>query len=240
MSRLILRGSISLTLGLALAAASVRAQTPAQPVFQTSVTTPAESSRPNQDPKALGGIWKFNKDLSSDTSKLQTQAENAQPSGDSGSRRRGGGGGGFGGFGGRGGGGGGQRPSSSNSTQAMQIRALLREMADQPAQETIVIAPDTTTLTDDQGVVHKFTTDGKKETIDLGAIQVDSVSKWDGAVLTVDLSAGSFKLTETYQLTIQGHELVVALSAANSGSRQGGVPTPAPVKRIYDKADAGG
>jgi hypothetical protein len=204
------------------------------------VATPAATSQPNQDPQALGGIWKLNKELSSDTSKLQTQADDAQAAGDSGTRRRtSGGGGGFGGFGGRGGSGG-RPPSSSSSNQGVQMRALLREMADQPAQETIVVTPDTTTLTDDRGVVRKFATNGKKEPIDLGAVQVDAVSKWDSGVLTVELSAGSLTLTETYQLTIQGHELVVALSSSNSGSHQGGVPTPAPVKRIYDKADAGG
>lgn len=236
----ILRGSITLAVGVALAAVSIDAQAPAQTALQTPVATPAATLQPNQDPQALGGIWKLNKELSSDTSMLQTQADNAQAAGDSSTRRRtGGGGGGFGGFGGRGGSGG-RPPSSSSSNQAVQMRALLREMADQPAQETIVVTTDTTTLTDGQGVVRKFATNGRKETIELGAAQVDSVSKWDSGVLTVELSAGSFTLTETYQLTIQGHELVVALSSTDSGSRQSGVPTPAPVKRIYDKADAGG
>lgn len=225
----ILWGSIVSALAGALAV-SLSAHAPAHSSSQTAVAIPATTSQPHQDPQALAGIWTFNKDLSSDTSKIQTQAASAQSGGDTGTRRRG--------FGGMGRGGGGARPQPNN-TQALQIRALLREMADQPARETIVITPDTTTLTDDTGAVRKFTTNGKKETIDLEATQVDSVSKWDGSVLTVELSAGSFTLTETYQVTVQGHELVVALSAANS-SRQGGAQTPAPVKRIYDKADAGG
>lgn len=232
----ILRGSITLFFAAAPAAVPVNAQAPAHNSSQTPVATPAAPSQPNPDPQALAGIWKLNKDLSSDTSKLQTQAESAQPSGDAGRRRRGGSGGFSGGYGR----GGGARPEgNSDSAHALQVRALLREMADQPTQETIVVTPDTTTLTDDHGVVRKFTTNGKKEAIDLDATQVDSVSKWEGGALTVELSAGAFKLSETYQLTVQGHELVVALSSTSS-SRQGGVPTPAPVKRIYDKADAGG
>ena len=39
-------------------------------------------------------------------------------------------------------------------------------------------------------MVRKFTTDGKEETIDLGTAQVDAISKWDGSVLTVELTGG--------------------------------------------------
>ena len=91
-------------------------------------------------------------------------------------------------------------------------------------------------------MVRKFTTDGKKETIDLGTAQVGyAISKWDGGVLTVELTGGSFKLTETYQLTVQGHELVVALASVNSAKGQASNTGAAavPIKRIYDRGDAG-
>src|SRR5579871_5099991 len=99
MSRHILHGSIvfivSLACGSGLAAAQDPPQSPAPPVPSAAPASPA----------ALNGIWKFNKELSSDTSKLQTEADNAAANGDGGGRSRGGGGGGggFGGFGGRGG-----------------------------------------------------------------------------------------------------------------------------------------
>ena len=113
-------------------------------------------------------------------------------------------------------------------------------MAEPPVQVTIVVADDTTTFTDDQGAMRKFTTNAKKETIDLGTAKVDSVSKWDGGTLTVEMTGGSFKLTETYQLTVQGHALVVELKSTNSASRNanGAGTTAVPVKRIYDRADA--
>jgi hypothetical protein len=192
-------------------------------------------------PAAFGGIWKFNKELSSDTSKLQTQAENAAASTDGGGAKRRRGSAGFGGHGGGGGRGGGTSGSGSSSA-ALQTRALMREMADAPAQLTIVVTDTSSTMTDDQGVVHKFTTDGKKEAIDLGSAQVDGVSKWDGGTLTVELTGGAFKLTETYQLTVQGHALVEELKGTGSASgRNGGAGASAvPVKRIFDKADAGG
>jgi hypothetical protein len=90
--------------------------------------------------------------------------------------------------------------------------------------------------------VRKFTTNGKKETIDLGTAQVDGVSKWDNGILTVELTGGSFKLTETYQVTVQGHALVVELKSATGNKNNGAAvgSTAVPIKRIYDKADAGG
>jgi hypothetical protein len=235
MLRQILKGSITGICGLAVTALGARAaaQDPAPPQAQA----PAPAAAANQSPSALGGIWKFNKELSSDTSKLQIQADNASPSAGASGRSRGGFGGGFG----RGGGGSGGRPVASTE-QGLQTRALLREMAEPPTQVTIVVAEDTTTFTDDQGAVRKFTTDGKKESIDLGTAKVDSVSKWDGGTLTVEMTGGYVKLTETYQLTVQGHALVVELKSVNSGStRSSGSGTGAvPVKRIYDRSDAGG
>jgi hypothetical protein len=213
-------------------------QDPAQPQ-----AAPVPSSVAPASPTALGGIWKFNKDLSSDTSKLQTQADNAAANSEGGANRRRGGG--FsGGFGGRGGGGGTGRGGSSgqDAEKALQTRALLRELAEAPAQLTVVVSADSTTMTDDQGVVRKFTTNGKKESIDLGTAHVDSVSKWDGGTLTVELSGGTYKLTETYQLTVQGHTLVEELKGTNSASARGGAASASavPIKRIFDKSDAGG
>ena len=232
MLRQIRQGSIAFICGLAVtavgaaAAARAAAQDPAPPQPQTPAAAPAA----NQDPRALGGIWKFNKELSSDTSKLETQAENASPSGGASSRPRSR----FSGFGGGGG------RSVGSTEQGLQTRALLREMAQPPAQVTIVVADDTTTFTDDQGAVRKFTTNGKKESIDLGTAKVDSVSKWDGGTLTVELTGGNVKLTETYQLTVQGHALVVELKSVNSGSTRtsGSGASAVPFKRIYDRADA--
>jgi hypothetical protein len=236
MWRQILHGSITLICGLAAttldapAVVHAAAQDPAPPQAQAPAPPPAA----NQSPGALGGIWKFNKDLSSDTSKLQTQADNASPSGGTSGRPRGGFGGGYG----HGGGGSVGRPVGSTE-QGLQTRALLREMAEPPAQVTIVVANETTTFTDDQGAMRKFTTDGKKESIDLGSAKVDSVSKWDGGTLTVEMTGGNVKLTETYQLTVQGHALVVELKSVNSGStRSSGSGTSAvPFKRIYDRVD---
>lgn len=242
MVRQILQGCIGLTGGLALIAAGstvdarAAAQDPTPPQTQAPAPTPAA----NQSPSALGGIWKFNKELSSDTSKLQTQADNTPQTGSAppaGGHHGGYGGGGFGH-----GGGGGVGRSQTSTEQGLQTRALLREMAEPPDQVTIVVTNETTTFTDDQGAVRKFTTDGKKESIDLGTAKVDSVSKWDGGTLTVEMTGGNFKLTETYQLTVQGHALVVEMKSATSGSNRTNAPvgSAVPVKFVFDKVNAGG
>ncbi len=249
MARQILQGCIRLTCGLGLIAvgSTVDARAAAQdptppPTPQTQAPAPAPAPTPaaNQSPTALGGVWKFNKELSSDTSKLQAQADNtpqtsAPPAG-------GGHHGGYGGGMGRGGGGGFAPTNQGNTEQGLQRRALLREMAQPPDQLNIVVTDETTSFTDDQGFVLKFTTDGKKESIDLGTAKVDSVSKWDGGILTVEMTGGNFKLTETYQLTVQGHALVVEMKSATSGSKNTNAPvgSAVPVKFIFDKVDAGG
>jgi hypothetical protein len=207
-------------------------QTPVTPVASTpGLQAPADTS-----PARLGGIWNLNRELSTDTSNLlsePTAGSAGSGGGRSGSGSGGGGrrGGGRGGYGGRSG-----STTQSSSEQAVEARALGREVAEPPARITVVVADDTTTFTDDQGVVRKFTTSGKKESIDLGGAHVDSVSKWDNGVLTIELTAGSVKVTETYQVTVQGHEMVVEVKS--TGGPRGGA-NAVPVKRIYDKANAG-
>jgi len=252
MSRLILPRSIQLFLTivpLACAAAALHAspqatQQTAPPPPPSSPVTPVASTPGLQAPAdtnsaRLGGIWNLNHELSTDTSNLLSEPTAGSGSGGSGSRSGGGGGGGGGrrGGGGRGGyGGRGGSTTQSSSEQALEARALGREVAEPPARITVVVADEATTFTDDQGVVRKFTTNGKKESIDLGGAHVDSVSKWDNGVLTIELTAGSVKVTETYQVTVQGHEMVVELKS--TGGPRGGA-NAVPVKRIYDKANAG-
>jgi hypothetical protein len=196
--------------------------------------TPGLQAPADTNPARLGGIWNLNRDLSSDTSNLLSEPSSGSSSGSGG--RSGGSGGRRGGRGGGGYGGRGGSAPQANSEQTLDARALTREVAEPPARLTVVITDDTTTFTDDEGVVRKFTTNGKKESIELGGAHVDSVSKWEFGVLTIDLTAGSVKLTETYQVTVQGHEMVVELKT--TGGPRGGA-NAVPVKRIYDKADGG-
>lgn len=186
----------------------------------------------------LGGVWKFNKDLSTDTSTMGRSAQPQDP-GPGSSRGGGGGGGSYGGGGGRSRGGGGGRGyggGGADPEQMLQLKALTREVAEAPDRLTIVVSDAIVEFTDDQGVVRKFTTSGKKEKIDLGTSKVDVQSKWDAGVLTIEMSAGSAKLTETYQVTIEGHVLIETMKL-QTGSGSTSAPVP---KRIFDKSESRG
>jgi len=195
----------------------------AWPGQQTAVQSPPASEA------RLGGIWKLNHDLSTDTSGFGRQTP--QASGQSGSSgRMGSRGGGRGGFRG----GSGASGSSTNSEQMLQLRTLTGEVANAPDRLTIVVSAATTEFTDDQGVVRKFDTSGKKGQIDIDGTKVDVQSKWDQDVLTIELTAGHAKLTETYQVTIEGHALVETMKL-QTGSDTGSQSLP--VKRIFDKVE---
>jgi hypothetical protein len=225
----------------------------------------------------MSAQWKLDKDLSS----LPSSPQSLPGSGNGGSSGRGGyggsggggsyGGGGRRGYGGRGGsggggGGGGQRGGGSGMSQdqMLEARAVLREMSDPPQVLNVVASPDSIQLTSDDGTVRKFTTNGKKEQVDLGTAKIDSTSSWGDGKLTQDISIGSLKIERTFQVTDQGNQLIVAVTmpaGRNGGGGGGGANTSggnggansrggsggggqasgtsssmAPIKAIYDRA----
>ena len=228
------------------------------PPAGSAATPPATTDQASTltGPARFGGIWKFNQDLSTDTTSLQNLLNNPTSSpARNGSGGAGGSGGGYGGgygggmgggmgrpHGGGGGAGRGSNGSSLSSTQQLQYHALIREITAPPVQMTVVPATNTVTFTDDQGVVRTFTTDGKKEQIDLGTAKVDSVSHWDSDQLIIELSGGPVKLTKTYSVSVQGHALIVELKTDTGNSRNGPAPSTntTPAKQIFDKVDSGG
>jgi hypothetical protein len=258
MRRLILSGSIPFALGVALTAAVQATQTPAQ------TPAPAEpvaaSISPADAAARLSAQWKLNKDLSS----LPDPSAAGQPpggrSGGGGGGGRGGYGGGRGGYGSRGGGGGGRggygggtgggQPLSNE--QMLEARAVMREMMDAPDLLNVVASTEAISLTTGDGIVRKFAIGDKKEQVDLGTAKIDVTTKWDNGKLTQDIELSSLKMTRTFQVTDEGHQLIVTVS--NAGSRRGGqggnvqsagggqgagggqAPGMAPIKAIYDKA----
>jgi hypothetical protein len=275
-----LSGSSLLVLGVAFAATGEARHLPAQAAAPTPVQAPAQTPAPAAVPAAptavtpadaavrLSAQWKLNKDLSS---LPDAQAAGPQPGGRNGSgsggyggggggRRggggRGGGGYGGGGYGGGGGGGGyggrggGQSP---NNEQMLEARAVIREMSDAPQVLNIVASVDAVSFTTDEGIVRKFAIDDKdkKEKVDLGTAKVDVTTRWDSGKLSQDIEIGSVKILRVFQVTDEGHQLIVTVSmpggrrgAPGAGGAWGGsgaamagpAPGSAPVKAIYDKA----
>jgi hypothetical protein len=214
---------IAIAAALCLTARGLRAQTPAQ-----------------DNHSNFAGQWHFNKDLSSPPPQID---DSGSASGQSGGRSgggygggRGGYGGGRGGYGGRGGGGSYNGGSQMSSEDMLTMRALMRELSDPPQLLTVVVSTDSIDFTDEHGSAHKFRTDGKKEQIELGpSAKVDAKTKWDGATLDQEFSAGHMKVTETYQVTPDGRYLIATIQrAADQNGRGQGLT----MKYVYQRGDA--
>jgi len=85
--------------------------------------------------------------------------------------------------------------------------------------------------------VLKFKTDGKKQEINYGpGAVIDTKAKWDGDALSLELTAGSMKLVETYAITRDNPLLVISVQPApdkNSGGRS----MMMPMKFVYGRGE---
>jgi len=279
MRRFILSGSIVLSsaVALALAAPTQTGQNPPPATPASPTATPATPAPPMTTAAAaekMSAQWKLDKDLSS----LPSTPDGQLPAGGGSGSGRGGyggsggggayGGGGRRGYGGRGGGGGGGGVggargggSGMSQDQMLEARAVVRELSDPPQVLNVVASADSIQLTSDDGTVRKFTTNGKKEQVDLGTAKIDSTSSWGDGKLTQDIAIGSLKIERTFQVTDQGNQLIIAVkmqggrnsggggsSAGSAGSSTnarggsgasqggGGMSSMAPIKAIYDRA----
>jgi hypothetical protein len=183
------------------------------------------------DAGSIVGAWTLNKDLS--------QAPQDRAEGDDGTRSgggygRGGGGGGRrrgggfggGGFGGGGGGGGGAR---GNPDDMARQRQALRDIMEAPARLTITQTESMVIMTTGDGRTTRLSTDGKKVKDD--STKIERKTKWDGEKLVSEISgAGRGKITETYSVDPEHHQLIVAIQMENSRLPQG---TQGP-RRVYD------
>ncbi len=224
----------------AVGAADLRAAQAVQ-TLSPSESKAALPNAPADIAARLSAQWRLNKDLSS----LPAPPEAGQPGNGGGAPgagsggyggRRGGGGSGGGHGGGRGGYGGGRGSRSGMSQEQMlEVRAVLREMTEAPDVLNVVAAVDAVSFTSEDGTVRKFTIDGKKEKIDIATAKIDASSKWDTGRLVQEISVGSLKLERTFQVTEEGHQMVVTVTVQGGGGQARGQTARAPVKAIYDR-----
>jgi hypothetical protein len=182
------------------------------------------------DATSIVGAWTLNKDLS--------QAPQDRAEGDDGTRRgggygRGGGGGGRrrgGGFGGGGfGGGGGGGGARGNPDDMARQRQALRDIMEAPERLTITQTESMVIMTTGDGRTTRLSTDGKKVKDD--STKIERKTKWDGGKLVSEIAgAGRGKITETYSVDPEHHQLIVAVQMENSRMPQG---TQGP-RRVYD------
>jgi len=173
-------------------------------------------------PTAIAGAWTLNPDLSD-----KPPASNAE--GDQSGRRRGGGGGyGRGGFGGGMRGGGGRRGGGGNPEDMQRARTAIRDELTAPDHLTIVQADATIVITTGDGRTTRLSPDGKK--VKEENTGIERKTKWDSGSLVSEVSGvGSMKITETYTIDPDTHNLRVTVHA-EGGRMQRDVT----LHRVYD------
>jgi hypothetical protein len=178
---------------------------------------------------SLVGAWTLNKDLSDKAPDRASQGDNDGSRGQGGGHHHGGGGGGFGGHGGGFGRGGGQQGAATDSEQAARTRQAMRDLLNPPDHLTIVQAENMMVLTGPDGRTTRLSLDGKKVKDD--STKIERTTKWDGSKLVSEIKGvGSSKITETYSIDSERHQLRVALQVENP-------ERPMTVNHVYD-ADA--
>ena len=200
----------------------------------------AQSQAPAQPnaPPSLTGAWTLNKDLSDKPPDRSQEGQNGDRSGGGsgyghgGGYGRGGGGGyGRGGYGGRGGMGGGSG-SSLTPEERERIREAMRNIVTAPDHLTITESSNMVVVTTSEGQVTRLSTDGKK--IKDENTKIERKTKWDAGKLVSEINGmGPGKITETYSIDPQAHQLHVTVTMEG-----GRMPKPVAMNRVYDADSA--
>ncbi len=167
---------------------------------------------------SIAGAWTLNKELSDKPQAWRDQ--------ENGGRRRGGGGGGMG----RGGGGmrGGGMGRAENPEDAQRMRDAMRDIMNPPDRLTIVQTESMIVITSGDGRVTRLAPDGKK--IKDENTRIERKTKWDAGKLVSELSGlGPGKITETYAIDPEHHQLLVTVAMENSR-----MPQSMTQHRVYD------
>jgi len=172
---------------------------------------------------ALVGGWTLNRGLSS---QAPDRAAGAGGGATRGGRVRGGfGRGGFGG-GGRRGGFGGVGVPAVDPQEAARARAALRDLAEAPEHLTIVQADQLLVLTAQDGRATRLSPDGRPISDEASGLQ--RTTRWDeGKLVSVITGPGGLKVTESYEVDSERHQLRVTLVSADERR-------PLNLVRVYD------
>jgi hypothetical protein len=206
---------------------SQRALAPALVIaMSAAVATPYAQPPATASQPSLVGAWTLNKDLS-DKPQDRSGGE-SRDDGQNGRRGGGGGGGGRrrggGGFGGGGFGGGGA--AGGNQEDAQRLRNALRDEMEAPDHLIITQSATTVIMTTADGRTIRLSTDGKK--IKDESTKVERKTAWAGGKLVSEIEGlGRSKITETYTVDTEKHQLHVSLAID-------GPQRKTTVNRVYD------
>lgn len=186
-------------------------------------------TQPAAKTPAIVGGWTLNKDLSDVPADRSQQGEDqVRGSG------RGGGGGGYGRHGGGYGRGGGGGSATSNMTpeERERMRDAMRDVMGAADHLIITESSGMVIITTGEGHVTRLSTDGKK--IKDENTNVERKTKWDAEKLVCEISGlGSGKITQTYSVEPEKHQLHITLVVPNPRQSQ-----PTTLNRVYDSDSA--
>jgi hypothetical protein len=206
-----MRGWIAVALSLALGAGA------------------ALTAAPQASPEAgsIEGVWTLNKEASDKPPERPSGDDHPRGSGAGGSGRGHHGGGGGGGFG-RGGGGGGGRGAGGGDMEAIRRRIqAVRDIMDAPQRLTITQTESLVIITAGDGRTTRLSPDGKK--IKDESTGLERKTRRDNGNLVSEITGGREKITETYAVDREHHQLTVTLKVDDSRMPNGGV-----IRHVYD------
>jgi len=199
----------------------------------TLAAASAAQASPQPAATSIVGAWTLNKDLSDapGTPQRGDRGDRGGRGGGYGGRRGGGGGGGGRGGGGFGGGGyGGRGGARGNPDDMRRMREAMQEIVEAPDRMTITQSESMVIITTGDGRTTRLSTDGKKVKDD--STGIERKTHWDKNQLVSEISnAGPAKITQTFAVNPETHQLTVTLDFGNGDNRR------PPSHRVYDRQE---
>jgi hypothetical protein len=196
----------------------------------------SESRAQTLEKTPLTGAWTLNKELSDQPpDRSSGQDGSGGRHGGYGGGGRGGGGGRHGGYGGGGFGGSGMGRGPEMDKDAMaRKREAMRDIIIPPDHLTIVQTDSMIVLTGADGRTTRLSPDGKK--VKDENTHIERKTKWDGAKLVSEISGlGNGKITQTYALDAEHHQLRITAEMENQGGSSGsGQAKTRTITHVYD------
>ena len=188
-----------------------------------------ESRAQTADKPSIAGGWTLNADQSDRQSDRDgDRSAGRRDDGGGGYGRRGGGRGGFGGGGFGGGRGGYGRGTPENAEEMARRRDAMRDIINPPNHLVVTQTDSMVVMTGPDGRTTRLSPDGKKVKDENTGIE--RRTRWDAGKLVSEISgAGGMKLTETYALVPETHQLRISVQI--EGGRGGQART---VTHVYD------
>jgi len=125
-----------------------------------------------------------------------------------------------------------EEPKDPITNEELQLRAAVREVQPPPAMLIISTTPADVTLMAEDGARRTFTTDGKRQQVQLApSISMFTTTTWTANGLSQNVTAGLLRLTRTWAVSDQGDRLIVTV---RMDTRERGASPP--VTFVYDRA----